>query len=165
MVGFDHGRSLLSGHGDGVAGDFRRVTGYVATEKRVKNERVAGIATEVVEGADILILPLPATKDGVTVHCPRDPACIVTLQMISELMEHTPRLLMFGGRIPAEFLGRAMENGVLPNRVTDYYDSEVLQLRNAYLTAEAALMTAMELTDHAIRGAKVAVLGYGRIGK
>lgn len=119
----------------------------------------------VTEKADALILPLPATRDGMTIHCPRDPACTVSLQAIVDLMIRSPRLLLFGGRLPMEFLDAARKNGITEDRITDYYDSEVLQLRNAYLTAEAALMTAMELTDRAIQGTEVAVLGYGRIGK
>ncbi|MBR6781714.1 MAG: hypothetical protein IKM33_00760 [Clostridia bacterium] len=117
------------------------------------------------DGAEALILPLPASKDGVTVHCPRDPTCTVALREIAELMARTPRLLLFGGRLPKEFMDTAEKSGVAKDRISDYYDSEVLQLRNAYLTAEAALMTAMELTDCAIRGVSVGVLGYGRIGK
>ena len=119
----------------------------------------------VTEKADALILPLPATRDGMTIHCPRDPACTVSLQAIADLMIRSPRLLLFGGKLPMEFLDAARKNGITEDRITDYYDSEVLQLRNAYLTAEAALMTAMELTDCTLRGTHVAVLGYGRIGK
>ena len=122
--------------------------------------RVCATLRGVVEGADILILPLPATRDGVNVHCPRDPSCAVTLAEISALMHREPRLLLFGGRLPA-----SLPEGELAPRVIDYYEDETLQLRNAYLTAEAALMTAMELTDTALQGASAAVLGYGRIGK
>ena len=127
--------------------------------------RVCSSLGGVTSEADVLILPLPATRDGLTVHCPRDPTCAVTLREIAELMAHTQGLLLFGGRLPKEFIDTAEKMGIPPNRITDYYDSEILQLRNAYLTAEAALMTAMELTDCAIHGASVGVLGYGRIGK
>ena len=127
--------------------------------------RVCTTLRGVTEGADILILPLPATRDGTTVHCPRDPACTILLRDIAELMERESRLLLFGGRLPADFLYATKASNTSDSRVTDYYDSETLQLRNAYLTAEAALMTAMELTDCTLRGTHVAVLGYGRIGK
>ena len=117
------------------------------------------------EGADILVLPLPASRDGETVHTPRDPACRVTLSEISDLMSRTPGLTLFGGKLPQGFLDSTREIDHAAPRVTDYYDNEVLQLRNAYITAEAALMTAMELTDRTLRDTSVAVLGYGRIGK
>ena len=114
------------------------------------------------EDTSALILPLPVSRDGKTVHCPRDPACVVTLDEIADLMNRTPTMTLFGGKIPPE-LRLAISQA--DARVTDYYDSPVLQLRNAYITAEAALMTAMELTDHTLRDSSVAVLGYGRIGK
>jgi dipicolinic acid synthetase A subunit len=58
-----------------------------------------------------------------------------------------------------------LKRGMTSISVVDYYDDPVLQLRNALVTAEAALMTAMELTDRTLRDTTVAVLGYGRIGK
>jgi dipicolinate synthase subunit A len=76
-------------------------------------------------------------------------------------MTQEPHLRLFGGRIPPDLTAMIRD----PARVTDYYNSELLQLRNAYVTAEAALMTAMEHTDTILRGTSVAVLGYGRIGK
>ena len=127
--------------------------------------RICQSLSKATEGADILILPLPASRDGETVHAPRDPACHVTLSEIADLMSRTPSLTLFGGKIPQIFLDSTREFDPTAARVTDYYDKEVLQLRNAYITAEAALMTAMELTDRTLRDTSVAVLGYGRIGK
>lgn len=119
--------------------------------------RICSTLAKAAEDTDVIILPLPATRDGITVHCPRDPACTVTFDDLNSLMERTPALSLFGGKLPPVLAPSA--------RVTDYYDSEILQLRNAYVTAEAALMTAMELTDRTLRDTSVAVLGYGRIGK
>jgi dipicolinate synthase subunit A len=47
----------------------------------------------------------------------------------------------------------------------DYYEDETLQIRNAHITAEGAVMTAMDLTDRTIHGSRMAVVGYGRIGR
>ena len=129
------------------------------------NLRICGSLSKAAEGADILILPLPASRDGETVHTPRDPSCRVTLTEIADLLKRTPSLTLFGGKLPQKFIDGAREFDPAAARVTDYYDSEILQLRNAYITAEAALMTAMELTDRTLRDTSVAVLGYGRIGK
>ena len=132
-----------------------------------KKERIRICATlqSASEGANALILPLPTTRDGITVHCPRDPTCVVTLKELEELVTRTPGLSLFGGRLPVEFLHAVRENPPSNAIVGDYYESEVLQLRNAYLTAEAAVMTAMELTDSSLRDTSMAVVGYGRIGK
>ena len=114
--------------------------------------------TKVAENVSTLILPLPVTRDGKTIHCPRDPACIVSLEDLVSLLNTRPQLTLFGGKVPAEL-------SACSTRVVDYYNDPTLQLRNAYITAEAALMTAMELTDHALRATSIAILGYGRIGK
>ena len=113
------------------------------------------------ENADVIVLPLPASRDGETVHCPRDPACVVPLGELKHLLDASPGTILFGGKLPATVAGSPFSS----NRTVDYYRSEILQLRNAAVTAEAALMTAMQLTDGTIRGAEVAVIGFGRIGK
>jgi dipicolinate synthase subunit A len=111
------------------------------------------------ENATVLILPLPATRDQKTVACPRDPACTLPLAEIADLLDRNPAVTLFGGKLPASLTeGRE-------GQVVDYYDDPILQLRNALVTAEAALMTAMELTDRTLRDTTVAVLGHGRIGK
>ena len=45
------------------------------------------------------------------------------------------------------------------------YRSIDIGILSAYITAEAALMTAMEMLDRTLRDTSVAVLGFGRIGK
>lgn len=125
--------------------------------------RVCATLEKAAEGADAVILPLPASRDGVTVYCPRDPSCAVPLTAVAELLLRSPRLVLFGGKLPPTLWDAVKD---LPaTRLTDYYENEVLQLRNAYVTAEAAVMTAMELTDRTLLDTSVAVLGYGRIGK
>lgn len=147
---------------DCLSGRHSRVEGHGRGEERI---RICTTLQSAVEGADALILPLPATRDGINVHCPRDPACTVTLKELGELVERTPGLSLFGGKLPVDFLNAARQNATGNALVADYYESELLQLRNAYLTAEAAIMTAMELTDSSLRDTPVAVVGYGRIGK
>ncbi len=120
--------------------------------------RICSTLQKAAEDATVIILPLPATRDGVTVHCPRDPDCRVTLDELTAHLSRNPDLLLFGGKLPKEMVCESA-------RIIDYYGNQVLQLRNAYITAEAALMIAMELTDCTLRDTSVAVLGYGRIGK
>lgn len=118
--------------------------------------RVATLDAAVSE-ATVLVLPLPASRDGETVWCPRDPALSIPLSMIIDHLDRRPDLCLFGGRLPPRLAAHA--------RAADYYTSEILCLKNAYLTAEAALMTAMQSTDCAVSNSSVAVIGYGRIGE
>ena len=121
--------------------------------------RICASLQKAVEEVTVLILPLPATRDGERVFCPRDPSLSLPLEEIALLADRNPKVRIFGGRLP-----KTLTEG-REDRVTDYYENPVLQLRNAYVTAEAALMTAMELTDRTLRDSSVAVLGYGRIGR
>ena len=126
------------------------------------NLRICSTLQKAVEDATVLILPLPATRDGTTICCPRDPDCHVTFEDLSALLSRHPNMILFGGKLPHDFCHEINTDTI---RAIDYYGNPVLQLRNAYITAEAALMTAMELTDRTLRDTSVGVLGYGRIGK
>ena len=73
-----------------------------------------------------------------------------------------PGMQLYGGRLPSAFAAELRGRGL---EAVDYYEDETLQIRNAHITAEGAVMTAMELTDRTIYGSRMAVIGYGRIGR
>jgi dipicolinate synthase subunit A len=113
-----------------------------------------------------LLLPLPVTRDGKHVFCPLDSSLSIDLEDLcpSDTKASAIRSdsLVFGGRIP-EFLKNSFaEHSIF---YFDYYDSPTLSLINAHISAEGALMYAMEATDTAILGRNIAVIGYGRIAR
>lgn len=115
-----------------------------------------------------LLLPLPASRDGETVNCPLEPEAHIPLSEVAEAMLRLRHARLLGGCLPAGFCRELKDRlgaDAYGARVTDYYTLESIQIPNARITAEAAIMTAMELTDTALLGARVAVLGYGRIGQ
>lgn len=114
------------------------------------------------EGSRIWILPLPVTRDGVQVSCPLQPQYSLSLSELVSTAARTSGIRIFGGRIPEAWVDELSSVGA---SVTDYYTREDLQIKNARITAEGALMTAMELTDTILLGASMAVVGYGRIGQ
>lgn len=120
-------------------------------------------------GADTLclLLPLPISRDGETVSCQPETAIRIPLKEIIEVMATSPDIYLFGGRLPPDFLKALTERAgeAVTERVLDYYTLESIQIPNARITAEAAVMTAMEQTDTALLGSRMAVLGYGRIGQ
>lgn len=118
--------------------------------------------TRAVEQAGVtrIILPLPTTRDGNTVWCPLDLDHSLSLDEVAAVL--SPHMRLYGGRLPAAFLATLRSRGLF---ATDYYEDETLQIQNAQITAEGAVMTAMELTDYTIHGARMAVVGYGRIGQ
>ena len=106
---------------------------------------------------DAVILPLPLSRDNVTVSAPLTDDII----FLEDILLCRPKLV-FGGlikpEIKAKFKNREIE-------YFDYYESESLTIRNAVLTAEAAVAIAINCTDFSIFGSKSLVLGYGRIGR
>lgn len=121
------------------------------------SERLEGA----IEGADAVVLPLPATADGVLLSCPL--ALSETKVRLSEVIETmTPASLLVGGRIPQTVVASAEAAGI---RVRDYFGSEAFQIRNAYTTAEAAISIAMNSLTKNLCTSRVAVTGFGRISK
>lgn len=114
---------------------------------------------DAVRGADAVILPLPASSDGLNINCPYgnedDKLKIVTLLNFAEAP-------VFGGRFDESVTSFAVAN---KKRVIDYFDSESLRIRNAEPTAEGAVSIAMQKMSRTVRGCRAAVVGYGRIGK
>ena len=155
-------RLAQAGYGVSVLGCGEECLPAEGGEGSIRLCHSLGKATE---SATAIILPMPASRDGIHVHCPRDPACKITLEELYRHLLQTPTLTLLGGKLPEDFLNRAKAEPAIADRVLDYYESEVLRLRNAYVTAEAAVMTAMELCDITLRSTSAAVLGYGRIGK
>lgn len=124
--------------------------------------RVCHDLTRALEGCEMLILPLPVTRDGVHVFTPLDSSADISFDALAESLTHRPHMQIFGGRIPHEWTHRLNALGCT---VTDYYDREDVQIQNARITAEGAIMTAMEMTDVGLLGTPIAVIGYGRIGQ
>ncbi|MBR3879661.1 MAG: hypothetical protein IKJ24_06050 [Clostridia bacterium] len=109
----------------------------------------------------VLLLPLPATKDGITVNL-TSPSEYVRISDILHLFRKNESPVLVGGIIPPELVLAANEAGI---EVVDFYKSEALQEKNALPSAEGAIMVAMENTDTIIESMSVLVCGFGRIGK
>lgn len=111
-----------------------------------------------VRGAAVIILPLPASYDGVRVNCPSLPEARLRLSVLLESIDHAR---VFGGRLPEHFVSAAAGMGVA---VYDYFESEELKIKNALPTAEGAVSIAMREMERTINGCRAAVIGSGRVG-
>ena len=160
-----------------LGGDRRQIACIERLSERYHNIKVFGISSNYIEtlggvcvceklekcleGADAVILPLPATLDGTSLNAPL--GCDNEAIKLSTVIKAMPTSsTLIGGRLPQVFISAAEASGI---RVIDYYRSEELQIKNAYTTAEAALSIAMNSLDKNIKGSKIAVTGYGRIAK
>lgn len=106
---------------------------------------------------DAAVLPLPLTKDGETVF-----GTNLTFEALFEEIgksadEHT--LVLAGGE--AAVLSESCERRGLT--LINYFALEALTLKNAALTAEAALCLLSQSTDGALLGSETLVTGSGRI--
>ncbi len=109
--------------------------------------------------ADAVVLPLPASADGVRVHCPLwGPDEMLRLTSLTDAIEGK---LLLGGRLGEGLYSLAESKSIT---CMDYFENEALQLRNAVPTAEGAIEIAMRELPVTINGLSAVILGYGRIG-
>ena len=118
------------------------------------------IAKKWLTDVDVLMLPLPTSIDGTHLSTPllesRE-----GLRM-ERLFCAAPDKLWLVGRLGETLRGRADRERI---QWIDYFDSEILQLKNALPTAEGAIEIAMRELPIVLDGTRVAVIGYGRIGE
>lgn len=114
---------------------------------------------EAIELADIVILPVPVSHDGVTVNAPYSYSVIYLSDVLAAA---APDQLILGGKIDPGFKGSLADQGL---HAIDYLDREELSIRNAIPTAEGALAIAIDETSVTLFGSKCLVIGYGRLGK
>lgn len=104
-----------------------------------------------IKNSDIVILPVPTTKDGKTVYTPLTNRNIF-LSDIRDAVDEKQLILCcnysFGGK-----------------RFIDYGAMDGYALLNAVPTAEGAIKIAMENTPFSLWKSRVLVIGYGRVGK
>lgn len=109
--------------------------------------------------SDIIILPLPVTKDGVTLNTPYSTSRII-------LNDEFAR--MFRGKI----VFCPMKDKLIKTskhwqdvKLYDFLNREEMQVCNAVPTAEGAIEIAMREYLGTINSSKCLITGYGRIGK
>ena len=155
-----------------IGGDMRQAAAAARLAEFSYSVTVFGIPGEVsggvcladhIEGvfeADAFVLPLPMSGDGETVNSVgsfRDAS-----PRISEIFERAGKKPICAGRISPKIKNEAEKKGV---RLFDYFESEELKIKNAYLTAEGAVSLCMNELLISLPETKTAVIGYGRIGK
>lgn len=113
-----------------------------------------------VSNANVLLLPIPVSRDGVHLFCPLDRCLEIKLEDIAGELQSS--VAIFGGGFPEKFKSSLSDKGF---PVFDFLDDPSLALLNAHATAEGALMYAMEATDTTLFGRNIAVIGYGKIAE
>ncbi len=115
---------------------------------------------DALHGAECVILPLPATRDGL--H-PTSQEGAGHMPSFSALFSYAPEEALFlGGQIPPALMQEAAAHGL---RLLDYYTGDGIVQKNALATAEAAVTMAAAALPVTLRESAALVTGYGRIGR
>lgn len=114
---------------------------------------------ELPEKADIIVLPLPASQNGVFINTPLCKSNIPITALFSALKENG---MVFGGKIDNKTMNIFEKHSV---EAIDYFKREELSVLNAVPTAEGAIQIAMEEMATTIFCQKILITGYGRIAK
>lgn len=109
------------------------------------------------DDADAVILPLPASTDGINVFAPN----FFEFIRLSEIIVFRPKLIC-GGMI-TDKLQKMFATADI--KFYDYYTDENLTEKNARLTAEATIGVIHKTSNLALEDSSVLICGYGRIGK
>ncbi len=100
--------------------------------------------------ADAVLLPLPMSRDGVTVSNTEGKLSVASL--LAKIGKNTP---IFAGRTAA----------FSDLRLVDYTEETLFAVKNAVPTAEGALAIVLGETDITVRDMRVCVTGFGKVGR
>ncbi len=114
---------------------------------------------EAVNASDIIILPLPFTKDRLTLNTPLFDEVVLISDIVALI---SSKKMVFGGQLPKSFCEELESRGC---SYCDYFLLDELAIYNAVPTAEGVVQVLIEELPITIHGMKCAVLGYGRVGK
>ena len=112
-----------------------------------------------IERADLVVLPLPVLDGEGALNAPLG----TEKHRVDEVIEAVrPDTVLCGGMVSEALAQRAAEHGLA---LHDYFAREELAIANAVPTVEGAIQIAMENMPITLCGARVLVVGCGRIGK
>lgn len=139
--------------------DGHQVQTY-AMEQRPEQGTISGTDTlKGIELADCVILPLPVMAENGILNSKLSDRK-VPLQMIFQNLR--PGQIVCAGKAPPEVYDMAAQAQV---PFWDYFSREELKIANAVPTVEGTIQIAMEELPTTLFGARVLVLGFGRLGK
>ena len=143
-----------------LAEDGHTVHTYALGEPQ---EPAPGLTAEVspryIDKADCVVLPLAVSNGEGLLNAP----LALSEHPLAPILDRlSPRQFLCGGLVGGEAEELARKRGLT---IHDYFAREELAVANAVPTAEGAVQLAMEHMPITIHGAKVLVVGFGRVGR
>ncbi len=114
---------------------------------------------EAIDASDIIILPLPFTRDRLTLNSPLFDDKVLISDIVALV---SSQKIIFGGQLPKSFC-EELDSRNCP--YCDYFLLDELAIYNAVPTAEGVVQVLIEQLPITIHGMKCAILGYGRVGR
>ncbi len=114
---------------------------------------------EAMNSSDVIVLPLPFTKDRLTLNTPLFDEVVLISDILALLSD---KKTVFGGQLPKSFCEELDSRSC---SYCDYFLLDELAIYNAVPTAEGVVQVLIEELPITIHGMKCGVLGYGRVGK
>ncbi len=112
-----------------------------------------------IEEASICILPLPSTRDRVTLNTPLFDETVLLADICTLV---TPDKFIFGGQLPKSFCEELTTKGV---PYCDYLLLEELAIYNSVPTAEGVVDILIQELPITIHSMKCGITGYGKVAK
>ncbi len=138
---------------------YRVICSGLENSPILSSEVHAKSLSESVSAADMVVLPLPVTGDGVTILANNSYTRLYLADVFDNLRAGA---LVAGGMLDKKLLDAAALRGIVMH---DYLRREEMSVLNAIPTAEGALEIAIRETDFTLHSSRCLVSGYGRIGK
>lgn len=111
---------------------------------------------ETILHSDIIILPIPFSKDRRTIFS--NTVDININELLSLLNSHH---ILYGGCFHEAFRNKCQEKGIA---FIDFMDDDTFELYNSIATAEGTIAEAISQSDINIHASRCLVLGYGKCG-
>lgn len=126
--------------------------------KKIENLRNCTSIEETIKQSNIVIGPIPLSKDNIEINTPFSKEVI----SIKNLGKYLKGKKFFTGNIKEEFLEYFESEEV---EVIDLLKREELVILNTIATAEGTIQIAMEQTSRTLHGSNILILGFGRVAK
>ena len=126
--------------------------------EKIENFKECETYENMISSSEIVVLPIPFTKDKKTINMPLSNRNI----RIQELAYHLENKTIFVGNMPEDIQEILKEK---QNEVIDFMKKEEFAVLNAIPTAEATIEIILKNTNKILQGSHCLILGFGRIGK
>ena len=113
---------------------------------------------DLVYNTDILIAPIPFSKNNIDVYMPFSDSKITIQEIIAKMKSKK----IIAGSIKNDVIKMAKDNFI---DIIDIMKNESLAILNTIATAEGTIELIISNTDKILQGQKILVLGFGRVGK